>query len=422
MRISIMSALVALAFGCASVAAIRADEGTDDQLPTQLPVVHGDREPGGGRASAIGPAQARLSLALLTTLAAARRGHGGDNIIISPASLASTLGLVGQGADKAMTDALAKALSFDASVPPESALDMLIRAHASWSEDSAGTIKAAGRLVLDPNVRPYPLALKGIKSSGADITFADLSQAKAVEDINAWVDRATGRRIHRILDAPLDKPAFVALDALYFKGTWRRRFDPSETKPAPFTPVSGKPTEVAMMHLAEGRYDFRTDNDHVGVELPFEGDRFSLIVVTTKARPAKLTEFDKVAGWLTGEQFSPHLGSVDLPRLSLSGREELLPALDALGLAAGRRSPTALGGFGAGATLARVTQQAVLEVDEQGAEAAAATAAVGDRSFGQEDKVHMSVDKPFVYALRDRRTGLVVVAGYVGSLPPGNAR
>jgi serine protease inhibitor len=63
----------------------------------------------------------------------------------------------------------------------------------------------------------------------------------------------------------------------------------------------------------------------------------------------------------------------------------------------------------------------MIEIDEEGAEAAAATAAVASRMLEKRGCHHMVVDNPFVYALRDRATGLILVAGYVGVAPKGKA-
>ena len=61
----------------------------------------------------------------------------------------------------------------------------------------------------------------------------------------------------------------------------------------------------------------------------------------------------------------------------------------------------------------------MIDIDEEGAEAAAATAVISSRALGTDGAIHMVVDKPFVYALRDKVTGLILVAGYVGQPPKG---
>jgi len=107
-------------------------------------------------------------------------------------------------------------------------------------------------------------------------------------------------------------------------------------------------------------------------------------------------------------------GELALPRFDLSSQEELTAVVDGLGLRAARLSPGALAGFSPDrGTISRLVQRIELRVEEEGTEAAAATAAIVERG-GTEQYVRMVVDKPFIFALRDTRRGLVLVAGYVG--------
>ena len=97
----------------------------------------------------------------------------------------------------------------------------------------------------------------------------------------------------------------------------------------------------------------------------------------------------------------------------------LLPPLDAIGLAPARYSPTALEGFSDEAlVISRILQRVELRVDEEGTEGAVATAAMSTRGIRLPDHIRMIVDKPFVFALRDEKTGLILFMGYVG-VPPG---
>jgi serine protease inhibitor len=211
--------------------------------------------------------------------------------------------------------------------------------------------------------------------------------------------------------------SFAVLCALHFKSRWQSAFDPKLTAIAPFEGVEGRSESVAMMHLDGGTRSYRREGNFVAVNLPFSDPRFSLVVVTSTGRPARAKNFAEVADWLNGVGFAGHPGTLALPRFSVSGHEALMPVLDALGLDKARHSTTALQGLAPGAMLSQVIQRAMIDVDEQGAEAAAATAVMGVRSLGYEEQIDMIVDKPFIFALRDRVTGLILVAGYVGHAP-----
>src|SRR5207247_5193779 len=130
----------------------------------------------------------------------------------------------------------------------------------------------------------------------------------------------------------------------------------------------GHTIEVPMMHHHEpGKLLFRQDERFVAIDLPYASERFSIVVVTTKDKPARAREFTRVATWLDGNGFSASEGELALPRFSLSGSADLLGALDALGFRRGRTSPTALRGLSpVPQTITRVVQKTALRVDEAG--------------------------------------------------------
>ena len=104
-----------------------------------------------------------------------------------------------------------------------------------------------------------------------------------------------------------------------------------------------------------------------------------------------------------------------MPRFSLGSSADLLATLDALGLKPGRVSAGALGGLSpAPMTIAQVLQRTEIRVDEAGTEAAAATAVTTTRAI-TTDFTKVMVDKPFLFALRDAASGLVLLTGYVAN-------
>lgn len=341
---------------------------------------------------------------------------------MSPASLASALDLVSFGAEPKMKAAIAKALGF--ADPAGLAAIEEVRPKLV---DGGDSFSFADLMVFAPTTVTNKFMLAGLKDYKIPIETADLSDAAEAAKIDAWVKKATKGAIPEILGGPVSKASFAALNALHFKGKWKTPFDPAQTAPAPFTGIDGKNGDVAMMHLAKANRAFQQqkigdragERTFVAIDLPFMDERFSLVIVTTKEKPAAAKDFAAVTGWLGGNGFKLASGDLALPRFAASASEDLVPALDALGLRDARKSATALSGFGTDVQLAKVAQRAMIEVDEEGAEAAAATAILGSRALETDDSIHMVVDKPFVYALRDKTTGLILIAGYAGTPPKG---
>jgi serine protease inhibitor len=364
----------------------------------------------------IAEAQAKLAWALIERLSE----HGTNDPAISPASLASVFGIVAMGADTPMKGAIAKTLGFDAANAAK-ALAALSETHIKLAADNGGSFQSADKIVFAPDSPPNALVQPGLEKLKIDYSIDDLSKAEAVGKINAWVNEITKGAIPEILSGPLDKASFVALNALHFKDRWKTPFDKQLTAPAPFKGADGKSDDVAMMRLPEAERSYRSDKNFVGVDLPFADPRFSLVVITSTDKPLRAKEFGKVADWLSGTGFSSHKGDLALPRFRASALSDLLPVLDAMGLDKARHAPAALAAFGPGTVLSQVIQRAMVEVDEDGAEAAAATAVMASRSLERDDAIHMIVDKPFIFALHDHATGLILVAGYVGHAPKGKA-
>jgi serine protease inhibitor len=171
-----------------------------------------------------------------------------------------------------------------------------------------------------------------------------------------------------------------------------------------------------MMHSKAGSFAFRQDDRFIAAEMVYAHEDFRLVVVTTKSEPAKPSDFSAVADWLGGQGFEMKNGEIAIPKLSLSAAEELLPPLDALGLKPARLNKDALDAFSPEELIiTRIVQKIELRLAEEGTEAAAVTAAVTTRSLGRVAEVKMTVDKPFVFALRDQKSGLILFMGYVAS-------
>ena len=171
------------------------------------------------------------------------------------------------------------------------------------------------------------------------------------------------------------------------------------------------------MHLGHGAYSFRQGDRFVAIELSYAADDFKLVVLTTRSGAASTAGLVRAWDWLGGDGFSQQTGELALPKFSLSVGAELLRPLDEIGLAAARVRRDALIGFSrAPQQIARILQRTELNVNEEGTEAAAATAAIALRSVNREASyVKMIVDRPFIFALRDQRTGFVLLCGYVAA-------
>ena len=363
-------------------------------------------------------AQLRLGEDLIRHIADHGKAGAGGNLIVSPASVACSLSFVDLGASNPMRAAIHQALGFKPAAKRQieqdlSALRSSVSAIIARSS-SDGPLALANLLAFDLSTKPRQLALLGLSGAGADVLVDHLGDPNTVGRINAWVRQRTRELIPSIIDEAPEEIGLVAINALYFKDRWKTPFDLARTQPEPFQTASGKPVDVKMMHSPVAKFGFRQDDRFIAAELGYANDDFKLVVVTTKSTAARVAEFAAVAGWLGGQEFAMSNGEIGMPKLSLTAAEEMLRPLDALGLRIARQMPDALSGFSAmSLMITRVVQKLDLRLNEEGTEAAAATAVVTTRSLSTKGHIRMIIDKPFMFALRDQKTGLILFMGYV---------
>jgi serpin B len=373
-------------------------------------------------------AQARLGENLIRHLARRRKEDDdkrtGANLIVSPASLACILSFVDLGASADLHAAIHRSLGFSGRANKAktnrdiAALRDSVTAIIRRSGKD-GPLALANLLAFDRSVRPKQTALFTASGAGADVLVDSLGDPEIIGHINGWVKQKTHDMIPSIIEEAPQTLGLVAVNALYFKDKWKIPFEPSKTQSEPFQTASGKSVDVMMMHSRLQKFSFRQDDRFIAAELAYADEDFRLVIVATKSTVAQASDFAAVADWLNGQGFEVKDGEIGLPRLSLSATEELLAPLDALGLRNARLAPDSLEGFSsANLVITRVMQKLELRVNEEGTQAAAATAVITTRTIRIDNHVKMIVDRPFVFALRDQKTGLILLTGYVGSPQP----
>jgi serpin B len=258
----------------------------------------------------------------------------------------------------------------------------------------------------------------------AEVRLVDfVANAEAArQEINAWVERKTQDKIRDLLKPDQVSPltALVLCNAIYFKGKWLAQFDPKATKTEPFFVTPARTTNVPMMSQ-KLKFRCKVAADLVLFALPYTGKDLSLVVLLPKTLDG-LDSLENQLGsaklqeWLSALADAPESeATVFLPRFKLNCRLELKDDLVAMGM------PSA---FGPGADfsgmsrandlfISAVVHQAFVDVNEEGTEAAAATAVVMSRSASANRPLVLRVDHPFVFLICERQTGNILFLGRV---------
>ena len=339
------------------------------------------------------------------------------NVVLSPLSASMVLAMTLNGAAGTTLDGMRTALR----------LEGLSRAEINDSYRGLASLLAG----LDPLVElsiansawaneeyPFHRAFSDAVTDHFDGTVEsrDFGDPNTLREINAWVGRSTRGLIERILEeGELDpRLALLLLNAVYFDGGWRAAFDPEDTGPGPFTRDDGSTVTVDMMHLADVELPYGQTDELVAVELPYGRGAYSMVVALPWGRtPREVLAGMDASGWdaLIGSLEPRVLDGLSLPRFVMEYDSFLNDALTDLGMGIAFTreadfsdlSPERL-------CMDFVRQKTIIEVDEAGTRAAAVTA-VGIRPvsfFG------FLVDRPFLFAIRERLSGTLLFIGVIG--------
>jgi serpin B len=265
---------------------------------------------------------------------------------------------------------------------------------------------------------------------GAGMVETDFGKSEAARKrINDWVEEQTRQKIKELIGKGVITPLtrMVLANAIYFKGDWQTKFDKKDTKDSPFTLADGTKTDVPLMSVTSafnyGVFDIPSrSNEQVQVlEMPYAGDELSMLVYL----PTHASGLNRLTGWLTAERLArPELREqkvvVHLPRFKAQSGLSLKPALVDLGMKAaftsGGADFTGMSPHGEDLYISAVLHKAFVEVNEEGSEAAAATAVIiKERESGLVSPPVFRADRPFVFTIRENQTGAVLFLGrYTG--------
>ncbi len=208
----------------------------------------------------------------------------------------------------------------------------------------------------------------------------------------------------------------VLTNAIYFKGNWQLQFKKEQTRNEPFKLGGDKTVSAPLMHQ-QARFGYFDAPDFQLLEMPYSGNDLSMVVLLPKkldglASLEKGLTAGNLGAWLKGAR--EQKVRVTLPRFRLTAEFELSKALAGLGMPSAFSQSadfTGMGGSPGELSLSAVIHKAFVDVNEEGTEAAAATATVvRAHSLGPVVPVFRA-DHPFVFLIRDRRSDSVLFLG-----------
>ncbi|XP_062544732.1 serine protease inhibitor 42Dd-like isoform X4 [Armigeres subalbatus] len=331
------------------------------------------------------------------------------NVVISPFSISSCLSLAAMGASGSTAEEMLRTLKYD---PEQKTLVSDNYGNVLSSLDGNKSLKIANKMYImekySVKQKFQDLAQKGFRSEAELINFQD--NAVAAKKINTWVEQKTNNKIKDLIseDSLDDMTRLVLVNAIHFKGTWTHQFNPENTRPMPFWTSETASVDVPMMntkkHFKHGVFE---ELGFAALELTYSDSDVSMLILLPNERNglSKLEENLQnidIPDLLT-KMYSQEV-EVFLPKFKIEFTLDLKETLEKLGMG------TMFGDHADFSELleqneplkvSKVVHKAFIEVNEEGAEAAAATGAIVrmKRCIVSLQPTVFNADHPYLFVL-----------------------
>jgi serpin B len=351
------------------------------------------------------------------------------NIFFSPYSIETALAMACAGAKGPTAGQMARTLRWN--MPAEQAhaafADLIRELNASGSTGQQRLFQlVVANALWGQKGYPFHKSFQEMVKASYEGQLAEVDFAGAAEQarqtINRWVEKQTNDKIKDLIGPRVLTPLtrLVLTNAIYFKSNWASQFSKVLTKDAPFHLSAGQTADVPLMHR-EGHYSYAETEQAQVLELPYVGYRLSMVVILPRqvdglpALEKELTQ-EKLDGWFKSS--ASRKVQVTLPRFKFASQFSLADVLKSLGMT-DAFSPQAANFSGMASAerlfISAVLHKAYVDVNEEGTEAAAATAiAVAGMAMPQpEEPVVFKADHPFLFVIRHRGSGAILFMGRV---------
>jgi serpin B len=353
----------------------------------------------------------------------------GENVFYSPYSIAMALAMTYAGAEgeteQQMVDTLRITLAEPTVHAAFNALDRAITQRGAEVEEEIGAgfeLNVANAIWGQAG---YPFRAEYLdllaRHYGSGLRTLDFrsSPEAAREVINQWVSQETEGRIEELMGegSISELTRLVLTNAIYFKATWQHPFTKELTEELPFTTLAGEEITVPMMkQTVQLRY--AEGETYQAIELPYVGSFMSMVVVMPDEGDFEAFEGSLDAERMDGviETLKSQNVALTMPKFEYDASYQMAETLSAMGM------PDAFSPEGANFSgidgsmdlfIQKVVHKAYVSVDEEGTEAAAATGVAVGITSAPMQPVQMTIDRPFVFIIRDIESGTMLFVGRV---------
>ncbi|NLO10245.1 MAG: hypothetical protein GX129_10330 [Clostridiales bacterium] len=261
------------------------------------------------------------------------------------------------------------------------------------------------------------------KNFNAVVESLDFSDDKAVDIINNWIDNATKGKITRMLEPPIRKEVLMYLiNAIYFKGEWKEPFDSKRTYPSEFYAMDGETQTVNMMRKVNDSVLYTDNDEYKAVRLPYDNGNTSMYIIL----PSEGNDINEFINKMTTEKWDNIKKTVKerddivfrIPRFKLEyGTKSLKDSLISLGMEEAFSDHADFTGIREKVKISDVMHKALIEVNEEGSEAAAVTVVeVALTAESPMEPLTFIANRPFMFIINDDVMDTILFMGKVVSI------
>ncbi|XP_064282640.1 serpin B6-like isoform X1 [Passer domesticus] len=350
----------------------------------------------------------------------------GQNVFFSPFSMSSALSMVLLGSRGGTEAQISKVLSLKNAQDAHNGYQSLLS--EINDPNTKYILRTANRLYGEKTFEFLPSFIESSqKFYHAGLEQMDFLHAweDARKQINGWVEERTEGKIQNLLAEGIlnSLTRLVLVNAIYFKGNWEKPFRKSSTRERPFH-INKNETRPVQMMFKEANFNMTYIGDFQTkiLELPYVGNELSMIILLPDAiqdgstgleRLERELTHEKLMDWISPKRMRSTEVIVSLPRFKLEENYDLKPLLSSMGMPdAFEMGKADFSGISPGndLVLSEVVHKSFVEVNEEGTEAAAATAAVF-QFLCARIVPEFTADHPFLFFIRHNKTSSILFCG-----------
>jgi serine protease inhibitor len=343
----------------------------------------------------------------------------GKNTVISPMSLSTILSVTQNGANAATKEEMLNVLEMgglEDSAINESYKNVI----AHYNSIKSMQVKIANSIWIDKGTGiKEEFKNIGRNNYEAEINDVDFSKENTADTINQWVSEHTAGKIKKIVDSFDGDTSMALINTIYFNGDWEMPFKKENTYKQEFTGTDGNKLQVDMMHQTFG-VKYVKDSKFKAIRIPYKENNFEIYIflpdvgsdVGTLIKEMSFENWNKL-----NSKFNSKKIVAAIPKFHIEFEQNLNEMLKNFGMTSAfddERADFSNMTEGAGLYIDLIKQKCFVEVDEKGTEAAAVTLETFKFTSAMVEKSEeFIVDRPFVYAIADSNTGIIMFMGTV---------